>query len=149
VISYISAHFLYPVGGGPKVLAHVCNDMVWSQGLTADLSKRWPEVKEAYETRKKLVVGITQEVQVAPDWIVVNMVVQSGLGAMRKAIRLDALVICLEVVAEIARRTHSSVHLPRFSSPRGDTPWEEIEPLLRVTLKGLEVFVYDPNLPEV
>jgi hypothetical protein len=144
VIYYVSGDISEPIGDGPKVLAHVCNDTVWSQGVTGILAQKWPQVKEAYETRSRLVVGITQGVQVASDLWVVNMVVQHGLGAMRNSLRLDALVTCLEEVAKIARRPLASVHLPRFGSPRGDTPWEEIEPLLRATLKVLEVFVYDP-----
>jgi hypothetical protein len=146
LIHYISDDVSEPIGVGPKVLAHLCNDMVWSQGVTSVLGEKWPQVKEAFNARQKLVVGITQEIQVAPELWVVNMVAQHGLGAMRNALRMDALVTCLEEVTKTAQRTRSSVHLPRFGVPQGDTPWEKIEPLLRSTLKGLEVFVYDPTL---
>ncbi|MEY9939336.1 O-acetyl-ADP-ribose deacetylase (regulator of RNase III) [Streptacidiphilus sp. MAP5-52] len=39
-----------PQGKGPKVIAHVCNDMGgWGKGFVVALSKRWPEPEAAYQ----------------------------------------------------------------------------------------------------
>jgi hypothetical protein len=39
-----------PQGTGPKVIAHVCDDMGgWGKGFVVALSKRWPEPEAAYQ----------------------------------------------------------------------------------------------------
>lgn len=49
MIHYLVGDATAPQGGGPKIIAHVCNDMGgWGRGFVLQLSRRWPLSEEAY-----------------------------------------------------------------------------------------------------
>ena len=38
-----------PVADGPKIIAHICNDIgAWGRGFVLAISRRWPEPEKAY-----------------------------------------------------------------------------------------------------
>jgi O-acetyl-ADP-ribose deacetylase (regulator of RNase III) len=70
-IVYVRGDATTPVGKGPKVIAHVCNDRGgWGKGFVLALSRRWPEPEAAYRrwyrehARNDFALGAVQLVQV-------------------------------------------------------------------------------------
>ncbi|MET0417506.1 MAG: Appr-1-p processing protein, partial [Actinoplanes sp.] len=74
-----------PQAKGPKVIAHVCNDIGgWGKGFVVAVSRHWPEPERAFRRWHReragndFGLGATQLVQVRPDIWVANMVGQRG-----------------------------------------------------------------------
>jgi O-acetyl-ADP-ribose deacetylase (regulator of RNase III) len=151
-----------PIGDGPKLIAHVCNDQGgWGSGFVVAVSKRWPEPEEMYRdwARKGagggFTLGETQFAHVSANHniVVANMIGQHMFvtGANRRAVDYDALRKCLETVALVATGNavvftpRASVHMPRIGCGLGGGTWEEIEPIITETLvhSGVDVTVYD------
>ena len=70
-----------PHAKGPKIIAHVCNDLGgWGKGFVMAISRRWPEPGHAYRqwhherAGNDFSLGATQLVQVQPDIWVANMI---------------------------------------------------------------------------
>ena len=48
-ITFVRGDATTPSGKGPKIIAHVCNDIGgWGKGFVLALSRRWPEPERAY-----------------------------------------------------------------------------------------------------
>ena len=87
-----------------------------------------------------------------PDTTVANMIGQHGIkkGANGQPIRYEALRDCLKTVAERARATGASVHMPRIGCGLAGGDWYRVEEIITSTLvaSGVEVTVYDlPGAP--
>ncbi|MEV4758569.1 macro domain-containing protein [Micromonospora sp. NPDC049559] len=143
-----------PQAKGPKIVAHVCNDLGgWGKGFVLAISRRWPEPESAYRRWHReragndFGLGATQLVQVRPDTWVANMVAQRGIrtGSGGPPIRYDAVERCLRAVAEHALRLSASVHMPRIGCGLAGGRWERIEPLVVAALseRGIATTVYD------
>lgn len=143
-----------PQAGGPKIIAHVCNDLGgWGKGFVLAISRRWPEPESAYRqwhrerSGNDFGLGATQLVQVRPDVWVANMVAQRGIrsGSNGPPIRYDAVERCLASVAGHAVRLAATVHLPRIGCGLAGGRWERIEPLIAGALCARDVAttVYD------
>ena len=137
-----------PEGDGPKVLAHVCNDLgLWGAGFVKAVSARWPEPERDYLRTSKaggLVLGGVRFVDVGGGLTVANMVAMRGVRRGKKVpIRYDALREALSQVGGFARERGASVHMPRIGCGLAGGRWEEVEPIVLDTLKGLAVTVYD------
>ena len=143
-----------PQATGPKVIAHVCNDLGgWGKGFVLALSRRWPEPERAYRrwhrerSGNDFGLGATQLVQVRPDIWVANMVAQHGMrtGSHGPPIRYDAVERCLTAVAEHATRLAATVHMPRIGTGLAGGRWERIEPLVIAALcsRDIDTTVYD------
>ncbi|TWP46499.1 macro domain-containing protein [Lentzea tibetensis] len=143
-----------PQAKGPKIIAHVCNDLGgWGKGFVVAVSKRWPEPERAYRdwhrerAHNHFGLGGTQLVQVRPDTWVANMVGQHGMrtGSKGPPIRYDALARCLGVLADHAVRLEASVHMPRIGCGLAGGRWELVEPLIADTLlaRSVPTTVYD------
>jgi len=105
-IHYIQGDATHPVGDGPKIIAHICNDVgKWASGFVLALSRRWPEPEAAYrswmrqsktaecqvrqsivpvanfvvETEDATRLGSVQFVDVDDDLVVANMISQHGI----------------------------------------------------------------------
>ncbi|GIF52219.1 O-acetyl-ADP-ribose deacetylase (regulator of RNase III) [Asanoa ferruginea] len=150
-IRYVTGDATRPLGAGPKIIAHVCNDTGgWGRGFVVALSRRWPEPERAYRAWHRdgaALLGEAQLVAVEPGLWVANMVGQHGLrrAGNRPPIRYDALRRCLASVAEEAAALVASVHMPRIGAGLAGGRWEEIEPIIvdEVVAKGIQVTVYD------
>lgn len=63
-----------PQARGPKIIAHICNDLGgWGKGFVLAVSRRWPEPERAYRqwhrerSGNDFGLGAVQLIQVRPD----------------------------------------------------------------------------------
>ncbi|MEV6244006.1 macro domain-containing protein [Lentzea sp. NPDC051838] len=154
VLRVIKGDATSPQAKGPKIIAHVCNDLGgWGKGFVLAVSKRWPEPERAYRewhrgrARNDFGLGAVQLVQVRADIWVANMVGQHGMrvGSNGPPVRYEAISTCLATVTSEAVRLGASVHMPRIGCGLAGGKWERIEPLIEQTLlaAGIATTVYD------
>ncbi|MGW7313205.1 macro domain-containing protein [Streptomyces sp. NPDC054865] len=143
-----------PQATGPKVIAHVCNDLGgWGKGFVLAVSRRWPEPEAAYRawhrgrSGNEFGLGAVQLVRVRPDVWVANMVGQRGMrtGSGGPPIRYDAVERCLGALAGHALELGASVHMPRIGCGLAGGKWSRIEPLIvgELCARDVEATVYD------
>lgn len=143
-----------PQAAGPKVIAHVCNDLGgWGKGFVVAVSRRWPQPERDYREWHRhradndFGLGAVRLVQVQADIWVANMIGQHGLqgGSGGPPIRYDAVERCLATLSGEAKRLGASVHMPRIGCGLAGGRWEQIEPLVTAQLceNGIAVTVYD------
>lgn len=143
-----------PQAAGPKIIAHVCNDLGgWGKGFVVAVSRRWPEPERDYRAWHReragndFGLGAVRVVRVAPDVWVANMVGQHGMrtGSKGPPIRYDAVDRCLDALAGHAEALGASVHMPRIGTGLAGGRWERIEPLVvgRLAERDIPVTVYD------
>lgn len=156
MITYVTGDATQPIGVGPRVIVHVCNDVgAWGAGFVVALSRRWrePEVayKAWYRSRKgtpelPFELGSAQFVDVAEQLWVANMIGQRDIKRSRKGeapVRYDAIATCLGHVAEFAEANQATVHMPRIGAGLAGGDWNRIESLINETLGAINVTVYD------
>ncbi|MEU3553796.1 macro domain-containing protein [Streptomyces fragilis] len=143
-----------PQAKGPKIIAHVRNDLGgWGKGFVLAVSRRWPEPERAYRrwhqerAGNDFAPGAVQLVRVRPDVQVANMVGPRGIrtGGGGPPIRYDALERCLNALAGHALAHQASVHMPRIGCGLAGGRWERVEPLVVNALcaRDIDVTVYD------
>ncbi|GAA4967899.1 macro domain-containing protein [Actinoplanes utahensis] len=146
-----------PQAKGPKVIAHVCNDIgAWGKGFVEAVSRRWPEPERAFRRWHReragndFGLGATQIVQVQADIWVVNMIGQRGIRTARSRnnaapVRYEAIEKCLHALAGHALALHASVHMPRIGCGLAGGRWERIEPMIVAALcdRDIPTTVYD------
>ncbi|WP_371497884.1 macro domain-containing protein [Kitasatospora sp. NBC_00374] len=154
-ITYLRGDATAPQAKGPKVIAHVCNDLGgWGKGFVLALSRRWPEPEAAYRRWHReragndFGLGAVQLVQVGPALWVANMVGQRGIRTGRSTgvpVRYEAIDAALGRLGPQAARLGASVHMPRIGCGLAGGRWERVEPLVRARLteQGVPVTVYD------
>ncbi len=153
-IEYLRGDATTPLGKGPKVIAHVCNDLGgWGKGFVLAVSRRWPEPETAYRRWHReragndFGLGAVQVVQVDRLLWVANMVGQHGIrtGSKGVPVRYEAIDTALDTVAERAVELGASVHMPRIGCGLAGGRWERVEPLVlaRLTGRNIAVTVYD------
>jgi O-acetyl-ADP-ribose deacetylase (regulator of RNase III) len=162
-IEYVVGDATQPVGPGPKVLAHVCNDEgKWGKGFVVPLGRRWPHVREAYFAWRRgdvagappFELGQVQFVEAEPGLWVANMIGQHGVLARDGVppVRYAAIRQALERVAAFACEHVAAVHMPRIGCGLAGGTWDAVGPIVEQTLcdSGVNVTVYDlaaaPNL---
>lgn len=173
MITYLTGDATEPVGEGPKLIVHVCNDRGgWGRGFVTALSKKWREPEAAYRKwhadgvystnhsprRHLFQLGEVQFVPVQSELRVVNMIAQTGYGAQNTArhrtsvpdatppIRYEALSACLTRVRETLDQElliHASIHMPRIGCNLAGGSWAQVEPFITKCLENYPVFVYD------
>ncbi len=143
-----------PQAKGPKLIAHICNDLGgWGKGFVVDISRRWPGPERAYRqwhrdrARTDFGLGAVQVLQVGADMWVANMVAQHGMrtGSSGPPIRYEAVDQCLATLGEHAARLSASVHMPRIGCGLAGGRWDRIEPMVITHLcaRGIATTVYD------
>lgn len=153
-LTYVEGDATLPVGDGPKVIAHVCNDVGgWGRGFVVAVSRRWPGPEAAYRRWHKegagggFELGRIQLVEVGEALWVANLVAQAGVRATASGppLRYEALTSCLEALRTSALERGASVHMPRIGAGLAGGDWTVIEGIVRRTLVdgGVEVTVYD------
>ena len=153
-IEYVRGDATTPLGNGPKVIAHVCNDLGgWGKGFVLAVSRRWPEPETAYRRWHReragnhFGLGAVQLVQVDRLLWVANMVGQHGIrtGSKGVPVRYEAIDTALAAVAAEAAGLGASVHMPRIGCGLAGGRWERVEPLVteRLVAHGIAVAVYD------
>jgi O-acetyl-ADP-ribose deacetylase (regulator of RNase III) len=154
IISYLKGDATAPVGEGPRIICHVCNDIGgWGKGFVLALSRRWPQPESEYRTWHKqgeaggFALGAIQIVHVEFDVAVANMIAQHGVRPSGGVppIRYDALRQCLSALAHRAKDAGASVHMPRIGCGLAGGTWPEVEGVIDKTLgaASIPVFVYD------
>lgn len=155
MIKYIIGDATHPVGDGPKIIVHVCNDVGrWGAGFVLAISRRWLSAETAYrdwwccrETADSppFELGQVQFVEVEDDLWVANLIGQHGTRCKENPspIRYDEVASGLAKVAVFALEHHASIHMPRIGCGLAGGRWDNIEPLIVEHLVGLDVTVYD------
>ncbi|MFF7403114.1 macro domain-containing protein [Streptomyces murinus] len=153
-IAFVRGDATTPSGKGPKIIAHVCNDIGgWGKGFVLALSRRWPEPERAYRAwhrdraHNDFGLGAVQLVQVDPRTWVANMVGQRGIrtGSKGVPVRYEAIDTALTGLAAHALDLGACVHMPRIGCGLAGGKWSRVEPLVieRLTGRGIAVTVYD------
>ena len=152
-IEYVTGDATAPTGPGPKIIAHVCNDVGgWGLGFVLALSRRWREPEEAYlrwyegRASNDFGLGAVQLVAVGSELWVANLVGQHGLeaGPDGPPVRYDAIETALTEVAVQAVGLGATVHMPRIGSGLAGGDWSVIEATIERTLSasGVRTVVY-------
>jgi O-acetyl-ADP-ribose deacetylase (regulator of RNase III) len=153
-IRYLQGDATSPQSPGPKVIAHICNDLGgWGKGFVLAISRRWPDPERDYRAWHRhradndFGLGAVRLVRVRPDTWVANMIGQHGMrrGSSGPPIRYDALERCLTRLVEDVKPLHASVHMPRIGTGLAGGDWSTIEPLITAALSvhDIPVTVYD------
>lgn len=153
-ITYVRGDATVPLGGGPRLIAHVCNDIGgWGKGFVLALSRRWPEPEKAYRAWHRdraandFGLGAVQIVPVERYLWVANMIGQRGIrtGSKGVPVRYEAIDTALTGLAEHARDLGASVHMPRIGCGLAGGKWSRVEPLVteRLVKRDIAVTVYD------
>jgi O-acetyl-ADP-ribose deacetylase (regulator of RNase III) len=145
-LRYVKGDATYPVGTGPKIIAHICNSAgAWGGGFTASISKRWVKPKLVYRAMKHRKLGSIEIIEVENNICVINMIGQVFHHKQGPPIRYNALCIALAEVANQSKLKHATVHMPRIGTGLAGGRWELVEPMIQQELveKGIEVYVYD------
>ena len=153
-IGYQIGDATQPVGDGPKIIAHICNDVGgWGKGFVLAISRRWPQPEQRYrawhrgEESLPFALGQVQFVQVDELLWIGNLIGQQGITIRDGVppIRYEAVREGLGRIASKAKALGASVHMPRIGCGLAGGKWEEIEPLIEQELvgKGISVCVYD------
>lgn len=156
MITYITGDATCPIGDGPKIIAHVCNDSGgWGRGFVTALSARWDAPERAYRgwwdrTRVgTLPMGAIQLVKVVNEngpLLVANMIGQHRWSFDESGdppIRYPAVKQALRAVSQEAKIRGASVHMPRIGCGLAGGTWDQIEPLIEWAMDGIPVYVYD------
>lgn len=157
-IIYMWGNAVEPQGDGPKIIAHICNNIgAWGAGFVLAVSGKWEHVKHQYmawsvgNDRQELPLGEVQFVLAEEGIYVANMIGQDNIrgAANRPPIRYVAVAVALAKVAEKAAELGASVHMPRIGCGLAGGTWEEVEPIIMQQLceRGIPVFVYDLRTP--
>lgn len=153
-VTYLKGDATSPQAGGPKIIAHVCNDLGgWGKGFVMAISRRWPAPEASYRAwrreraKNNFALGEVQFVDVKPDIWVANMIAQRGMktGSNGPPVRYEAIEKCLAAVACKAAELNASVHMPRIGCGLAGGKWDRVEPLVmqKLSANGVAVYVYD------
>ncbi|HEY5924461.1 MAG TPA: macro domain-containing protein [Kofleriaceae bacterium] len=154
-IQYVTGDATAPLGSGPRVLVHVCNDVgKWGKGFVLAISRRWKLPEQQFkawyrgETGRSFALGEVQFVEVERAFWVANLVGQRGLASKHRgepAVRYEAVRGGLAKVRGHALAERASVHMPRIGCGLAGGRWNEIEPIIEseLSMHGVDVNVYD------
>ena len=139
-VTFVRGNALEPRGAGTRFLVHVVNDKTpnWGGGGFAQaVKKRWPTAQQEFrrwaeESRRSLTLGNAHLVSVGEGVSVASLVAQKGYGpSVGPRVRYSALRQALEKIAELARTTGASLHMPRIGAGQGGGSWVIIEDLIQ------------------
>jgi len=154
MIDYVMGDATSPVGDGPKIVVHVCNDVGgWGKGFVLAISRRWQAPERAYREWHEtdgdlpLRLGQIQFVEVEPCLWIANLIGQHGVEPINGVppVRYEAIETGLQVVARFARERGASVHMPRIGCGLAGGDWDAIETIVERSFgsAGVNVTVYD------
>ena len=160
MIKYIEGDATKPQGAGIKAIVHCCNDIgAWGAGFVIPLAKRYPITEQRYRqwmtSAKPGKLGDIQEVWVAPDVVVYNMIGQHMTGQDEHGnppIRywaindgLDEICLRLAGIRGAVQCLEVSIHAPRFGAGLAGGNWDILSAILDSSAEayGIPVTVYD------
>lgn len=151
-IKYIKGDATKPIGEGPKVIVHICNDIgAWGAGFVMALSSRWEGPEMMYRRwcghQRNFKLGYIQRVKVEDGLTVINMIAQHKVGMVngKPPIDYSALYTCLFKVGQYVKDVKASVHMPRIGCGLAGGDWNVVEGIIKEILSSndIEVVVYD------
>ena len=151
-INYLTGDATNPVGAGPKILVHICNDIGgWGKGFVMAISNRWKapeaEYRKWYQSQREFALGNVQFVPVSDDLTVANMIGQHKTVGTSNVppIRYDAVETCLLKVAQKAKELGATVHMPKIGAGLAGGDWKVIEAIIKSALidNDISVTVYE------
>ena len=154
-ITYLNGDATNPSTPGPKVIAHICNDVGgWGKGFVLAISNRWREPERQYRLwfvnreSNDFALGSVQFVEVDPNIWIANMIAQHKIKRGSDGvppIRYDAVKSCLGLLSQFAADHNATIHMPRIGCGLAGGSWDKIEPLIEQTCGVVQVpvFVYD------
>lgn len=155
-ITYLKGDATNPQVQGPKIIAHICNDIgAWGKGFVLAVSKKWERPELSYKRWKKTSYylgapfsrGEIQLIKVGEDTWVANMIAQEGIYPKHGVppIRYDSLKECLVKLADDASVEKASVHMPRIGCGLAGGKWDRVEAIINETLvqRKVPVYIYD------
>lgn len=149
-IRYLEGDATHPVGVGPKIIPHVCNDIGrWGRGFVKALDARWAKPRSAYrmDFQNGLIrLGGVRFVWVDADLVVANMVGQHDVKWQNGVplVRYEAIRECLRQVRTYALRLQTaSIHMPRIGCALAGGQWSCMSPVVAEEMRDLSVTVYD------
>jgi len=154
-LNYVVGDATQPVGDGEKVIVHCCNDEGrWGAGFVLAVSYRWRSPEKEYRLWHKgnvdFVLGAVQFVWVQPGITVANLIGQRGVRigpGGEPPVRYDAIEAGLQIVAEWAKNSDATVHMPRIGCGLAGGRWDKIEPIIKKRLVDSDVPVTVYDLP--
>jgi O-acetyl-ADP-ribose deacetylase (regulator of RNase III) len=156
-IQYTTGDATLPIGDGPKIIVHICNDIGgWGRGFVTAISKRWPEPESRYrawhrgEEKQPFALGQVQFVQVAPDLYVANLIGQRDIRAQGSVppVRYEAVREGLSRIADEAQKLDASIHMPRIGCGLAGGKWEEVGRIIEEELSARDIPVHVYDLPQ-
>jgi O-acetyl-ADP-ribose deacetylase (regulator of RNase III) len=137
-----------------RIVVHIVNDQTpnWGgAGFAMAIKRRWHIAPSAFKSDVEsgafgLKLGDVHLAPVDGNTQVASLVAQRGYGpSPRPRIRYSALLKALRTLAEIARSSKASVHMPRIGVGQAGGAWEVVAELITQTLgaAGVPVVVYD------
>lgn len=153
-IAYQVGDATRPIGAGPRVIVHVCNDVgAWGKGFVVALSKRWKSPEESFRRWHKdggsepFELGQVQFVEFEPELWVANLIGQRDIFNKDDVppVRYDAIRTGLRRVAAFAKEHNATIHMPRIGAGLAGGDWKVISDIIDDELvnAGLSVTVYD------
>jgi O-acetyl-ADP-ribose deacetylase (regulator of RNase III) len=152
-IVHVRGDATHPVGPGPYLLPHVCNDAGgWGRGYVLALSRRWaaPEIdyRRWYDgdVPEPFVLGQVRFVPTDAHLVVANIIAQHGYASPTNPCPLDyrALAEGLQSIDRWLDANPSTVHMPKIGSGLAGGDWPRVEQLVVEHLGRWSVTVYTP-----
>lgn len=150
MINYTTGDATSPQVEGNKIIVHVCNDIgAWGAGFVMALSKKWDQPEKQYKrlSAKKRKVGHVQMVVVEKDVQVANIIGQNGTTRNSEGcppVNYAAIELGLKQVANWAKTTDASIHMPRIGCGLAGGTWSIVEAVIKSAVpEDIPVYVYD------
>lgn len=153
-IAYVEGDATAPQGSGPRVIAHICNDIGgWGAGFVRAISRRWRAPEADFRTwyrgraQNDYALGAVRLVRVEDGLWVANLIGQHGIGSGPDGppVRYPAIGTALAALGDRCLELNASVHMPRIGCGLAGGTWDRVEPLIdeHLTGRGVGVTVYD------
>lgn len=153
-IKLIHGNVIDPIGSGPKIVCQLVNDRAskWGGGVARKSAKKFPRSEVEYSQKLHRVpiserLGTVIFTDANEEITIASLIAQEGFGAsLFPRIRYKALEKGLAEIAETAKRTGASIHMPRIGTGAAGGSWDTIEELIddAMVRAGLSVTIYDP-----
>lgn len=156
MINYVIGDATYPIGAGPKVIAHCVNNIgKFGSGFVLSLNKRWAKPRDKYfewathpSPYVPFELGQVQFVEVEPELWIANIVGQhQTIRENSRPIRYDALKKGLIAVGEFCLHENASFHAPKLGSGLAGGDWPIIADIIEEEIVGREIDATIYELP--
>jgi O-acetyl-ADP-ribose deacetylase (regulator of RNase III) len=152
-IQYLKGDATQPRGKGPRIIVQVVNDkaITWGKGFSVAVRNKWPEAQKkftrwVFESRPEFKLGNIHIEKLEESIELASLVAQHGYGpSLFPRIQYSALEACLSKIADLAKATGASVHMPRIGCGEAGGDWKIVSEIIDEILcrEGISVTVYD------